>query len=225
MPDSTEPSQQIMEQDSAVEQTGQEINPEPVYTNPPISGFWRRLFAWLIDMFLLGIAGHTIAIVFFSFLFRIGPHGRPLGLLVIIPYFGFMNSRIAGGQTVGNRWLSIAVRNQDNQPIELWRALLRISILALPFLFNRWAIPIFQKPMIAWFSSLIIFGLGGAIFYTMVFNRKARQGIHDLLVGTYVVHLPGKPIQAFPTTSRIHLKHSADTPPLAAREEALSPFA
>jgi hypothetical protein len=38
----------------------------------------------------------------------------------------------------------------------------------------------------------------------MIFNLKARQGIHDLLLGTYVVHLPEKPIKSFPTTPRIH---------------------
>lgn len=38
----------------------------------------------------------------------------------------------------------------------------------------------------------------------MIFNRKGKQGIHDMLLGTYVVYLPGKPIESFPTTPRIH---------------------
>jgi hypothetical protein len=50
---------------------------------------------------------------------------------------------------------------------------------------------------------VIIFGLGGAIAYTMVFNRT-RQGLHDLICATYVVYMPGKPIEAFPRTARIH---------------------
>ncbi len=82
--------------------------------------------------------------------------------------------------------------------------MIRILLLALPALFNGWSIPIFQNYVIVWFLTLIVFGLGGAILYTMVFNRKTRQGIHDLLLGTYVVNLPGKPIEAFPTASRIH---------------------
>jgi hypothetical protein len=35
---------------------------------------------------------------------------------------------------------------------------------------------------------LIIFGLGGANFYLMLFNRPARQGLHDLVAKSYVVH-------------------------------------
>ena len=194
------PSQENTVPESAIEQ----VTPEPVFTFPPISGFWRRFLAWLIDVLILGVIGQIIGVVFSSFLFSIGPYGRPIGLLFTIPYFGIMNSKIGGGQTVGKRIMKIAVRNKDNEPIELWRSVIRISLLALPSLFNQWSIPIFQNPVLVWFLSLIIFGLGGAIFYTMVFNRKARQGIHDLILGTYVVHLPGKPIESFPTTSRIH---------------------
>jgi uncharacterized RDD family membrane protein YckC len=194
------PSQENTVPESAVEQG----TPEPVFTFPPISGFWRRFLAWLIDVLILGVIGQIIGVVFSSFLFSIGPYGRPIGLLFTIPYFGIMNSMIGGGQTFGKRIMKIAVRNKDNAPIELWRSIVRISLLALPPLFNGWSIPVFQNPVLTWFLSLIVFGLGGAIFYTMVFNRKARQGIHDLILGTYVVHLPEKPIESFPTTSRIH---------------------
>lgn len=194
------PSQENTVPESAIEQ----VTPEPVFTIPPISGFWRRFLAWLIDVLILGVIGQIIGVAFSSFLFSIGPYGRPIGLLFTIPYFGIMNSKIGGGQTFGKRIMKIAVRNKDNEPIELWRSVIRISLLALPSLFNQWSIPVFQNPIVVWFLSLIIFGLGGAIFYTMVFNRKARQGIHDLILGTYVVHLPEKPIESFPTTPRIH---------------------
>jgi uncharacterized RDD family membrane protein YckC len=191
-------------QDSAIEQNEQAIIPEPIFTFPPIAGFWRRFFAWFADTLILGVIGQVIALIFSSFLFSIGPYGRPIGLLFIIPYFGIMNSKIGGGQTIGKRILKIAVRNKNNKPINLGRSIVRILLLSLPALFNGWAIPIFQNYVVAWFLSLVVFGLGGAILYTMIFNRSSRQGVHDLLLGTYVVHLPGKPIESFPTTSRIH---------------------
>jgi uncharacterized RDD family membrane protein YckC len=194
------PSQEDTIPESKVEQ----IISEPVFTFPPISGFWRRFFAWLLDVIILGVIGQIIGVVFSSFLFSIGPYGRPIGLLFTIPYFGIMNSKIGGGQTLGKRIMKIAVRNKDNEPIELWRSIVRILLIALPSLFNGWAVPVFQNLIVTWFLTLIVFGLGGAIFYTMVFNRKARQGIHDLLLGTYVVHLHEKPIESFPTTPRIH---------------------
>lgn len=188
------------------EQTDQTIAEpiEPIFTFPQIAGFWRRFFAWFVDTFILGVIGQIIGIIFSSFFFNIGPYGRPIGLLFIIPYFGIMNSKLGGGQTLGKRWMKIAVRNKNNEPIGLWRSISRISLLTLPVLFNGWAIPIFQNYALAWFVSLLVFGSGGVIFYTMVFNRKTRQGIHDLLLGTYVVHLPGKPIEYFPVTSRTH---------------------
>jgi uncharacterized RDD family membrane protein YckC len=204
MLDNTNSPQQSMIQGDTIEETGQEINSEPIFTLPPIAGFWRRFFAWLVDTLILGVMGQIIAITFSSFFFSIGPYGRPIGLLFIIPYFGMMNSKIGGGQTPGKRWMKVAVRNRNNESIEVWRSIIRISLLALPALFNGWAVPIFQNYVLAWFLSIFVFGLGGAIFYTMVFNRKARQGIHDLVLGTYVVHLPEKPIESFPVTSRIH---------------------
>src|ERR671923_3070682 len=110
-------SQHSMVQESVVEQTGQEINSEPVFTLPPIAGFWRRFLAWFIDSLLLGIIGQAIAVLFSSFFFSIGPYGRPIGLLFIIPYFGILNSKIGGGQTIGKRLMKIAVRNKNNEPI------------------------------------------------------------------------------------------------------------
>jgi len=181
------------------------IGQEPLLV-PPIAGFWRRFLAWLVDVIILGVAGHIIGIMFARFLFKIGPYGRPLGLLFILPYFGLMNSEIGEGQTLGKRLMNIAVRDARNESISVPRSLARIAILALFPLFNGWAIPLMQKTLLVWFSSLIVLGLGGAIVYTMVFNRTARQGIHDLLVGTYVVHLLGEPVQAFPKTPRFHWK-------------------
>ena len=180
------------------------IPPEIYFRFPPIAGFWRRLLAWLIDTLILGLIGQLIGLIFSSFFFTIGLYGRFIGLALVIPYFGIMNSKIGGGQTLGKRVMKIAVRNKHNEPIELWRSLIRILLLAIPMWLNGWALPIFQNSIAAWFVSLLVFGLGGAFLYTMVFNRKARQGIHDLLLGTYVVHLPGKPVESAPVTSRTH---------------------
>jgi len=197
------PSPEIHPLDQASEGKGA-IAPEPSFTFPPIAGFWRRFLAWLIDVLILGIAGQIIGLIFSSFLFSIGPYGRPIGLLFIIPYFGIMNSKICDGQTLGKRWMKIAVRDKNNEPIELGRSTIRILLLTLPILFNGWSVPIFKNVLLSWFITVLVFGLGGAVLYTMVFNRKARQGIHDLLLGTYVVHLPGKPAESFPSTPRIH---------------------
>jgi uncharacterized RDD family membrane protein YckC len=201
MPDKTDnPNEETVLQDAEM------TTPEPVYAIPPIAGFWRRYIAWSIDTLLLGVVGLVIGFAFSTFFYSIGPYGRPIGLLFILPYFGIMNSKMGGGQTLGKRLMKIAVRNKNNEPIGLDRSIIRIIILYIPVFFNGWAIPLFQNIIVAWFVSLIVFGLGGAILYTMIFNRKSRQGIHDLLVGTYVVNLRAKPVEAFPETSPVHWK-------------------
>jgi uncharacterized RDD family membrane protein YckC len=177
---------------------------EPVFTFPPVASFWRRLAAWIVDILLLGIIGQILGWSLSIVLFQFGPYGRIIGIFFILPYFGLMNSRIGKGQTIGKRLLKIAVRDSDNKHISLVRSLIRISILEIPILFNGWALPIFHIPVVQWLLTIIIFGLGTAIFYTMVFNSKTRQGIHDLLCKTIVVHLPGKPIEKFPQSAKIH---------------------
>ncbi len=182
---------------------------ENTLTFPPIASFWRRLAAWLIDVLLLGIVGQIIGWVFSSFWFSIGPYGRLFGLLLILSYFGVMNSSIAKGQTLGKRVLAIAVRNRRNTPISFGRALLRTAILVVPELFNQWTIPPTRITAVAWLVGILIFGLGAAQVYTMLFNARARQGLHDLVCGTYVVYLKGKPIAEFPRTARVHWYVSA----------------
>lgn len=196
--------QENIDQSNIIEQRGGETQIETDFPFPSIASFWRRFFAWFIDTIILGVIGLIIGAIFSSFLFKIGPYGRPIGLLFIIPYFGIMNSKIGGGQTIGKRLLKISVRNKKNEHISLRRSIVRILVLTTPALLNGWSVPLFQNVVISWLLSLVIFGFGGAIIYTMVFNQKTRQGIHDLLLGTYVIHAPGKPISSLPITSRVH---------------------
>ena len=177
---------------------------DPIYTTPPVAGFWRRFAAWLIDIILLGIAGQIIGWSFSSFWFQIGPYGRIVGLIIILLYFGLMNSSLGNGQTVGKLLLGIAVRNRNNQSISIPRSIIRAAILAFPWILNGWELPLFYLPMATWLIIVIVFGLGITIIYTMIFNRSGKQGIHDLICGTYVVNLKGVPVESFPKTAKIH---------------------
>ena len=177
--------------------------PSPAF--PPIAGFWIRLLAFTIDSLILGIFGQILALVFSDFFYNIGPYGRPIGWAIALIYFGIFNSKLGSGQTLGKRLMKLAVRDGNNKTIGLWRSVARISIIIAPALFNGWAIPILQNAVINVILTVTVFGLGGALIYTMIFNRGTRQGIHDLLVGTYVVNLKGAPIEAFPKSARVHL--------------------
>jgi hypothetical protein len=115
-----------------------------------------------------------------------------------------MYSKVSNGQTIGKRLLRIAVRDKNNKPLSIQRSLLRISILAFPALLNGWALPIFNNTIINWLVGIIVFGGIVTIAYTMLFNRGSRQGIHDLVCGTYVVRLRGEGIEAFPIAAKKH---------------------
>jgi uncharacterized RDD family membrane protein YckC len=171
---------------------------------PQLAGFWRRVAAFLIDGLLLGIPGQIIGWSASSFWFTIGPYGRFLGLIIVFAYFSFMYSKVSNGQTVGKRLLKIAVRDKNNKPLSIQRSLLRISILAFPALLNGWALPVLDNDILGWLISIIVFSGAITIIYTMLFNRGSRQGIHDLICGTYVVRLRGEGIEAFPIAAKKH---------------------
>ena len=118
--------------ETVAEQNEQEVNSEPDFTFPPIAGFWRRFFAWLVDMLILGVTGQILGLIFSTFLFSLGPYGRPIELLFVVPYFGIMNSKIGGGQTIGKRLFKLSVRNQNNETIGLGRSIVRNPNLIHP---------------------------------------------------------------------------------------------
>jgi uncharacterized RDD family membrane protein YckC len=190
----------------ANENTDSEISKtsKPDFTFPPMAGFWRRILAFIIDVLAIGIFGQIIAWPLSSFWFNAGPYGRILGLFIVFAYFGITYSKIFKGQSIGKRIMKIAVRDKANNTISLGRSLLRVSILAIPFLLNGWNLPLLNMTGIKWLVVVIVFGVGAAIVYTMLFNRRSRQGIHDLICGTYVVHLGVEPIELFPISSKKH---------------------
>lgn len=153
-----------------------------------ISGFWRRVFAFLVDEAILGIPAFLLGLLFFDQFARLGSWGRAWGFVVSLLYFGLMNSALGGGQTVGKRIASIRVVDSNDSLITLTKSLARYSILGLPYFLNSAHIPPrFLFGWIGFLLSFIIFGIGLSIIYLIVFNRRNRQSLHDLVVGTYVM--------------------------------------
>lgn len=179
------------------------IEVEPLFTIPPVSGFWRRFAAFLLDGMLLGIVGQVLGWSMSSVWFQLGPYGRIVGQLVALAYFGLMDSSLAGGQTLGKRALRVAVRDAEGQPIGVGRSMLRTLVWLIPVTLNGWALPEMTNPIVSWVTGVILFGVGGAVLVTMVFNRRSRQGLQDMLTRTYVLHLGGQPVEALPVAARI----------------------
>jgi uncharacterized RDD family membrane protein YckC len=200
------------------ETTSKPTAPQAVTSLPGLASIWRRVVSWTIDMLIFIIAAHLLAILYPYFFYILGPYGRLFGFSVLVLHFGLLNSRIGGGQPEGKRLMKIAVRDRNNQPIGVVRSFMRISIILLPMLFYDSLFPVDRNTIIGWIGALIYYYVYGALIYTMVFNRNARQGLHDMLLDTYVIHLPSKdrktPSQAtslpnhldepYPKTARVH---------------------
>lgn len=171
-----------------------------------IAGFWRRLGAFFLDCLLLGAIGIAIGFFLAEELVSLGAWGRLLGFAVALIYFGTLNSRLASGQTLGKRLLKIKVVAKDGAPLSVAKAFLRFIPLGAPWFLNN-----AQFPHSVLFSfwlyvlSIAVFGLGLSVIYLSVFNRRSRQSIHDLLVGSYVVRSEATGTVAAAAPWRAHL--------------------
>jgi uncharacterized RDD family membrane protein YckC len=137
-----------------------------------------------------------------------GAYARLIGFAIALAYFGLCNSRIGGGQTLGKRWLGVRVVDAHDQLLSLPRSLLRYTVLGLPFFANglpigsQWVtLTPLDYPLV-----LVIFGGILSTIYLYIFNRRTRQSLHDLVVGSYVERFDGatQPVP-FPIIWRGHL--------------------
>ena len=153
----------------------------------PVGALWRRTLAFLIDTIIIGVPVDVIAWIFFDKFAQLGAWGRLLGFCIALPYFAILDSSIGKGQTLGKRWMSVQVVDADGNPIPFGKALLRYVVFATPWFLNGITLPVNQTSAAVWtLIGVIIFGVGGMTFYLMCFNRRTRQGLHDLAVGSYV---------------------------------------
>lgn len=165
-------------------------DPEVSVNLPPdreVGSLWRRIVAFLIDSILVGLAGTVIALPFFDFFTRLGAWGRLIGFCLAVPYFVMLNSRIGKGQTVGKRAMHLQVVNAHGEPISVSKSFTRYFVLSAPFFLNGLTLPITRTPQIVtYLLSTVVFGLGAMTIYLVLFNRRTRQGVHDLAAGSYV---------------------------------------
>ncbi len=141
-----------------------------------------------LDGLILGCVGFPLGMLFFDPLSRLGAWGRLIGFLISAAYFGILNSRIGGGQTLGKRALRIQVVQSTGLPISLRRSITRFVIVGAPYFANGLALPVSRTPMaVTIVLSILVFGVGSAVIYLYIFNRPTRQSLHDLLVESSVV--------------------------------------
>jgi uncharacterized RDD family membrane protein YckC len=154
-----------------------------------ISGFWRRVGAYLLDALILGVPAMIVGFLLFNFFVELGVWGLLIGFCIAATYFTLLNSSWGGGQTLGKRMMGLEVVDGAGQHIPVSRSLKRYLILALPYYLNGLLgmAAISSSSLVGILVSGLVFGWGGAIAYLFVFNRRTRQSLHDLAASTYVV--------------------------------------
>jgi uncharacterized RDD family membrane protein YckC len=161
-----------------------------VETLPPdrlVGALWRRVVAFAVDGIVIGLVGMAVTLPFFETFSRLGPWGPLVGFWLAFPYFAILNSGIGNGQTLGKRLMHLRVIDKSGNTISFWRSAVRYSVLAVPYLLNEMTLPMTRTPwVVSTLVGFVVAGVGGATLYLVLFNRHTRQGIHDLLVGSYV---------------------------------------
>jgi uncharacterized RDD family membrane protein YckC len=173
-----------------------------------ISGFWRRIWAHVIDLMLLAVVCSVIGLLFYDKLTSVGSYGRLIGWFLALNYFTPLNSELGKGQTIGKRIQKIRVVDRKGKFIGVGRSFIRALVLTTPFLLNGFLVPYLHPslPMhvLGFLFSVAVFGGITAIIYLYIFNRKTRQSLHDLVVGTFVINAVTQPAVIEVRTGRIH---------------------
>ncbi len=200
-----------------------------------IAGFWRRLFALFIDLLMLGVLGMIIGALFFDPLARMGDAAKLIGFVIALAYFGLCNSRVFGGRTLAKYWLGLRVVDAQGNTLSLPRSMLRYVVLGVPFFANGTTFnpQLMLSSVLGYLMALLVFGGILSILYLYIFNRRTRQSLHDLVVGSYVVQaVPERGSVAFSSIWQGHLLVAAllallalGTPAVASRLAGTTIFA
>jgi uncharacterized RDD family membrane protein YckC len=164
----------------------------PALTPPEMAGFWRRLFAFVLDSILLGIAGSIIAAVFYNQLVMWGPYGRVIGFPIAFLYFGLFDSAGFGGGSPGKKALGLRVVSRNGETISRGRSFWRTLAYLVPVYLNGMNLSFLslnpQQSLVALTAvTFLVFGVSGASVYLYFANWRTRQVMHDLAAGTFVV--------------------------------------
>jgi uncharacterized RDD family membrane protein YckC len=152
-----------------------------------VASFWRRIFAFLVDIVITAVPCALVGFTFYRFFAESKLAGDLLGFFITLPYFAILGSSLGGGQTLGQRIVHIRVVDREGRYLSLERSFLRYLILLTPFQLSEAEIPTSAPAGLKMLVSWLLPVLGAVIVYLYLFNFRTRQSLHDLAVGAYVV--------------------------------------
>jgi uncharacterized RDD family membrane protein YckC len=163
---------------------------DPVQPQRVIASFWQRLIAFIIDGLIVGIPCTALGLSFQDYFSDSPAIAELVGFVISLPYFSILGSSIGGGQTLGHRILHLRVVNRSGAPLSLARSTIRYLILLTPFVITSAIISGFANSTLQSLVDLFLLGVGIAIIYLYLFNRRTRQSIHDVALGSFVIDAP-----------------------------------
>lgn len=171
-----------------------------------IAGPWRRTAAFVVDTLILALVGWGLGRALQGPFEALGGYGLLVGFGITVAYFGIMESRLFQGHTLGKLALDIRVMTTAGTPLRLRSALLRAAVFHAPYFLNGASAGAGAGgTAVVALASFLVFGLGVSIGYLLLFNRRTRQSVHDLLVGAVVVRASGTGVPVLAPVWRGHL--------------------
>jgi uncharacterized RDD family membrane protein YckC len=166
-----------------------------------IAGFWRRLGAFAIDVAVLWAIGRGLAFFAYDELVALDGGGWLIGFAVTTLYWGWCNSQLGGGGTLGKWLCGIEVVDLDGARLGVGRSIWRAFVLTLPYFLPSGPI------RLNWFGYFVLvteLAVPLAALYLASVNRRNRQSIDDIAARSFVVLRKGHGrVRARPTW-RIH---------------------
>ena len=153
-----------------------------------IAGFWRRSFAFLIDLLLVGGFCWSTIRLLSNFLHQFPVISIFIGYFFVVLYFGLLNSHLHSGQTFGKQLLKIRVADTHGKDLAVIPSLLRSAILFAPSCLMSLS-GYFPILLLSELFNLLLACLQILLIYFYIFNRQNRRSIHDFVAGSMVINL------------------------------------
>jgi uncharacterized RDD family membrane protein YckC len=168
------------------------------------AGFWRRSLAVVVDLVIVGMVVGILATLLSMLLPTVPIVGPAVGLMLVLLYFGLLDSRYGNGSTLGKDLFRIHVVGGAGQMIGFFRATARflvfipialptVALLAASVLLGTVPLPAAIPALptdgfLGAVAALAVLGFAGIASVLLVaFGGKGGRAIHDRLTGTGVM--------------------------------------
>lgn len=139
------------------------------------AGFWIRLVAWIADIVCLFLATIALAVLVLTTIWFGGRLGGEINDQVMA-LAGFSSAAIVMGS--GFLYFTLFVGSRGQTPGKLLFGLRIVAVNGQEMTYGRACLR-----SLCWIISLLLFSVG----FLMIAVTRRKQGLHDMLAGTYVV--------------------------------------